>query len=170
MRGRYVVELWRRKQEGRPVSEWRLKPRHEMSPQESARAYWTFEELHALLEQLYDKWKPNRRFAEQCFLEVFHALSYRWLDESHPDPEGFHLDIVGAVSELRLMEDGVDSTGEPNTLSGIVFAGTKIQHDFALFWDYCSLVRDPRTPEDQALLDQGMRYSSFWYGHANTTV
>ena len=31
------------------------------------------------------------------FLSLFHAISARWLDRAHPDPDGFHLDIIGEV-------------------------------------------------------------------------
>ena len=56
--------------------------------------------------------------------------------------DGFHLDIVGEVAEMRLSAEGVDASGFNNTLHGLVFdpvfmppGNAPIKPDFVLFWE-----------------------------------
>jgi hypothetical protein len=85
LRGSYLVELRKRKLEGRPAGEWQLKPRQQLP----SRAFWTYSELVRVLKSLVTKLGEGQ--GVERFMLLFHALSYRWLDPESPDPEGFHV-------------------------------------------------------------------------------
>jgi len=61
------------------------------------------------------------------------VLSYPWLTPDHPDPEGFHLSIVG---------DFLTTNSAPNYL----------------FWDYMCLPQRPRSEADQMQFSAALKW------------
>lgn len=89
-----------------------------------AEAFWTADELRQVATMLGDN-----------FGLLFVAVSYRWLESSHPDPEGFHLSIIATVAKLYLGEAG--KRGFPPDFKSQLAAACKlvgVSPDFAVFW------------------------------------
>ena len=128
----------------------RLKRRQDMP----AEAYWTAAALRGVALKLGDK-----------FGLLFVALSYRWLSKEHPDPDGFHLDIVASVAELYLGLSGQQASASPLVKA---FQSLQVDADFALFWDFPSLFQPPRSDPETALFKRGLKLSNVWYGHAHS--
>lgn len=121
----------------------------------------------AALRALVDSLGPD-------FGLAFVALSYRWLSRDHPDPNGFHLGIVGDVCRSYL---GLDDSGEPgesfdsDKRSPLLAACAQhgvMRADFALFWDFGSLHQKPRSPSEQIAFEGGLKALPSWYGHQDT--
>jgi len=174
IRGRYLAKLWESNCKwvfggvtdnvGHKVDGWvwhgrgeRLLRREELP----AEAFFSPSELRRLVTALGDD-----------YWVLFVALSYRWLSETHPDPDAVHLRKVGQISRLYLGHHGI--VGEnPHWLSPLVKAFvnaglTAKEADFALFWDYGSLFLPPRKPQDDDVSLASSTASSVWYGHAYT--
>ena len=128
----------------------RLKRRQDMP----AEAYWTAAELRVVALELGEK-----------FGLLFVALSYRWLSKEHPDPDGFHLDIVASVAKLYLGLSGKNASESPLVEA---FSSLQTDADFALFWDFPSLCQPPRSEAEAALFKRGLKLSNVWYGHAHS--
>ena len=74
---------------------------------------------------------------------LFVAVSYRWLESNHPDPDSFHLAIIATVAKLYLGEAG--KRGFPPDFKSQLAAACKLVGvipDFAVFW---VRHREPRT-------------------------
>ena len=126
--------------------------------------FWSTDELRWLALKLGDE-----------FGWLFVALSYRWLSAEHPDPDGFHLNIVASVSALYLNMAGGKSLGGAAAFPSALTAAFQ-QHglradrtDFALFWDFAALHQPPRTETEEALFEEGLQLSGVWFGHTETT-
>ena len=73
--------------------------------------------------------------AEKCVAILFRVClrRSRWLSKDHPDPEGFHLEIVAAVSRLYLKE-GKSGTGNYYSPLAEAFEKNNLgEPDFAVF-------------------------------------
>ena len=148
LRGRWLLAL--RKRGGR------LQRRQDLP----AEAFWTAAELRREVARL----GPKR------FGALFVVLSYRWLTKEHPDPDGFHLDIVADVLGLYFAETGRCSSEDSSPLTA-AYAAAGLDWrtaDCALFWDFGSLYQSPRTGAQHALFVLGLKASNIWYGHALT--
>ena len=77
VRGRWIVALAR--------SGGKLMRRQDLPPE----AFVSIDELRKLVAALGDDWGL-----------LFVAISYRWLEATHPDPDGFHLKIIAEVAEM----------------------------------------------------------------------
>jgi hypothetical protein len=130
----------------------RLSRRQDLPPE----AFWSARELRRVVLALGDD-----------FGVLFVALSYRWLDPKHPDPNGFHLGIVASVAELYLnLKGGYES----QLTTAFREHGLRGLTEFALFWDFASLHQTPRTEAEGMLFKRGLNDSNVWYGHARTVV
>ena len=116
-------------------------------------AFLSASDLHRLVSALADDWGL-----------LFVALSYKWLSRAHPDPEGFHLAIVGAVAQLYLKpgESPLTEAFERHNISAAA--------DFALFWDFAVLHQPPRTESKTDQFKRGLNASDVWYGHSQSVV
>lgn len=103
-------------------------------------AFWTAEDLRNTLLRLSGQ--------TQC--SVVFVLSYRWLTQLHPDPDGFHLRLV-----VTFMKEHMDLYHLDET---------------ALFWDFGSLFQKPRSPDEEVMFEEGLKNSNVWYGHTKNTV
>jgi hypothetical protein len=83
----------------------------------------------------------------------FHAVSYGWAEQGHPDRERRHLVILARAIALRIRN--VQEYG----LS-----------DIALFWDFPSLYQPPRSGEEDRLFREGLGAANLIYGHAFVQV
>ena len=136
----------------------RFSRRQDLPPE----AFWSAGELRRVARALGDD-----------FGVLFVALSYRWLTEEHPDPDGFHLGIVASVAELYLNPRGWKDRfgGEYTSQLTAAFRKNGLGlPEFALFWDYASLHQKPRTDAEAELFTEGLQNSNVWYGHARTVV
>ena len=113
------------------------------------------------------------------FLMLIHALSYRWLEASHPDREGFHLRIIAEAAQMRIEDETIaggslwSDVFEPLGLS-------KADVDFGLFWDFPSLFQsdrekgvDDRSDAQKALFKSALAKGgalNVYYGHKYTNV
>jgi len=87
------------------------------------------------------------------------ALSYGWIRQGHPDPDGWHLRLVAHLLKLFF-----------STCPGI--------KDVALFWDFLSLeqVWGPgfqfmgRTPDENRRFKAALNYMQVIYGHQHIFV
>lgn len=93
-------------------------------------AFWPFDSLFTL------DGKMTKRVA---------AISYAWLTNLHPDPEGKFLQIMG-----RVLQYVVGAFG-----------------DSAIFFDWCSLFQESRTPEQLASFKRSLHWILIWYVHAD---
>jgi hypothetical protein len=73
---------------------------------------------------------------------------------------------VGAKVTYEGREMVVSKAGREGELRLTVVNGEAT--DFALFWDFGSLLQKPRTAEQDALFGAGLKASNVWYGHAAT--
>jgi len=118
--------------------------------------------MHDQLCTKFGHGEATRRFGK-----LLVALSYRWLQAAHPDPDSFHLKIVGNAAHLYIKNDS-KSTG----LRALVFEplGRSRDVDFALFWDFASIYQRTRTAEQEDLFIEGLKASNIWYGHRHTVM
>jgi len=179
VRGSYLVKL---SKAGKAIS------RRQELPDE---AFYDYAELLALLHKLREKWgkygedklNENGDIDEFCgdtrFLMLIHALSYRWLEASHPDREGFHLRIIAEAAQMRIEDETIaggslwSDVFEPLGLS-------KADVDFGLFWDFPSLFQsdrekgvDDRSDAQKALFKSALAKGgalNVYYGHKYTNV
>lgn len=86
------------------------------------------------------------------------ALSYMWLDRSHPDPEGCILSFVKSIIRVHLLasEDNIE------------------KERFGLFWDFASLHQHPNPAEgemrsevESALFREGLDAIPYVFMHPN---
>lgn len=128
IRGDFVEHKWR---SGSPL------PRRQQLP---ARAAWDVDELFACVED------------ETQVPPVFLALSYGWITEEHPDPQGFHLQTFAPLLRHFAQHHhvGVDKV--------------------ALFIDWCSLPQHPRSNSDLAVYRRAVHDVDLWYAHMHTNV
>ncbi len=151
LRGRYVVDLWRRG--------GRLSRRQDLPPE----AFWSAAELRELREEILSDKYTGSSLKGLVFGSHLVALSYRWLSKAHPDPDGIVLAIVAEVAEIYLKSPLLRKV--PATDSG----PPAREADFAIFWDFCVLPQGPeRTPEETALFREGLGAANIWYGHQHT--
>lgn len=111
LRGRWVVAL----QAGGGT----LSRRQELPPE----AFWKVEDLRRVVAALGED-----------YALLFVALSYRWLTKEHPDPKGFHLEIVAAVARLYMKAEKMYGMSCSPLAAAFEKAGLG-EPDFALFWE-----------------------------------
>lgn len=175
VRGSYLVKLAKA---GKAIS------RRQELPDE---AFYDYADLLALLHKLRERWgqeDQERHDPEEAdyggdarFMMLIHALSYRWLEASHPDREGFHLRIVAEVAQMAIEDETAHS------LWSFVFKGlgmSKSDVDIGLFWDFGSLYQsdrekgvDDRSDAQKALFGSALAKGgalNVYYGHQHTTA
>ena len=105
--------------------------------------------------------------------DIFHALSYRWISAVHPDPQRFHLEMIGPIAEAKLQElERWENIFGPLDKG---FRAAVQKPDFALLWDFGSLYQpnrvkgtDDRTPEQRQLFNKALSKGgalNLWYDH-----
>ena len=141
LKGRWLCELH---EEG-----GQLQQRQDMP----AEAFWTPAELRTVATALGENYGV-----------LFVALSTKWLSSEHPDPDGFHLDIVAEVAKLYL---GMAGEQQESPLVR-AFSDLGIDPDFALFWSYPSLPQPPLSADESALCKTGVDASKVWFGHSKS--
>lgn len=87
------------------------------------------------------------------------ALSYCWVEPSHPDPKGEQFKSVAKVLDVCLNGLGWDND-----------ASRRVCVDMAVFWDYGSLYQNDRSEEELASFMHGLKSVNLWYSHQMTTV
>ena len=139
-------------------------------------AFWTHKELRDLVGKI-----GNHQHLVHGGIDwglLFVALSYRWLSQAHPDPDGYHLKRVATAASLYLKKD--DEWGSP-LVALFQEADLEEAPDFALFWDFGSLVQKgpptveggpfvERTPDEVRLFKSGLGALPVWYGHSFSVV
>eukprot|EP00929_Paragymnodinium_shiwhaense_P014597 TRINITY_DN122520_c0_g1_i1.p1 TRINITY_DN122520_c0_g1~~TRINITY_DN122520_c0_g1_i1.p1 ORF type:complete len:520 (+),score=45.25 TRINITY_DN122520_c0_g1_i1:115-1674(+) len=78
------------------------------------------------------------------------AVSYPWLDASHPDPDAFHLGILGPVLEKFVM--------------------ARPGRQVALFIDFCCMFQMPRTAEQEIGFATGLKQINVLYAQQTVHV
>lgn len=128
LRGSYVVRMWRAGE--------RLQCRRDLPPE----AFYTAAELESLLRAC--QLARRGESALQAFGSVCVALCYRWIKADHPDPDRWHLGLVG-----RMAHTYTQAVCKP-LFADLAAAGLHVGHaDFALFWDYASVHLDLTVPK-----------------------
>ena len=107
-------------------------------------------------------WKSSGRFAkrqdlpEKAFLprpsRHVVAISYGWLEKGDPDPDGWHLGILGPLLDLfvrNLIQVGQAATAD----------------DVGFFIDFCCLWQAPREGARKASFDRGLRLTNYVYAN-----
>ena len=178
LRGSWLVAL---KESGGKLSR-----RQDLPPE----AFWTAHDLQRRASALGD---------DDAGL-LFVALSSRWLSAEHADPHGVSLAVVAAAAKHYIGISGYYSVrpaaktplADAHERSGFV----ESEIDFAIFWDFASLMQPPpaaprppadakksedsknvekeevveeepaRTTDEERLYQLGLRASSLWYRHA----
>lgn len=101
-------------------------------------------------------WDPAELREQQKWVDIV-AISYCWIDPSHPDPEGEHLVRLKDMVRVRLRGASHDR-----------------QSDLALFFDYMSMhQRGPdkkRTLAEERSFQRALKHVSLWYAHQSTEV
>lgn len=102
-------------------------------------AVWGGEELKRDVEE-YES-QPRQRQPHKII-----AISYCWLQEGHPDPEGAQFKLLGQLIRCRLRSvgDGVD---------------------LAIYIDYCSVFQEPRSELETAAYNESLDSMHFWFAH-----
>ena len=151
LKGSFIVDLMMQRKP--------LLRRQDLPPE----AFWSVEELYKIfdgLKQIFDTEEATSRFCK-----MFVAISYRWLGAGAPDPDAFHLKIIGNASRLYMRNPA--ATG----LCSLVFSPLGLKKvDFAIFWDWASLFQPERTAEQKTLFKAGLNASNIWYGHRHTVM
>lgn len=81
------------------------------------------------------------------------VLSYMWQSIEHPDPDGCTLRLLQRA--LRLYKNGETISRDDR---------------LGIFWDFCSLHQNPRTPEEENLFREGLEGISYLYMHPDSVV
>ena len=112
--------------------------------------------------------QPREAQAEK--LEVV-ALSYCWIDLSHPDPQCYHLRTLCGLVEKFVT--GTFIATKANTSMGIQFVaggnevlGSRDGRPVGLFLDWMSVLQQPRNDADE----RALRSINPWYAHSATTT
>lgn len=78
------------------------------------------------------------------------AVSYCWLTEEHPDPQGNQLQIMSRVLwQFSQYWDGAN---------------------VAIFIDWCSLYQEPRSKSEKAAFHRSLRHIHLWYTHQDISL
>lgn len=127
-------------------------------------AFFGVEELRKLIAAFGNDWGL-----------LFVAISCRWLDTDHPDPNSFHLAVIAKVAKIYL--SGRDEYNRPcsplvEAFKRVGYSGTA---DFGLMWDFMSLHQRPAgggelNPQEAGLFALGRSALPIWFGHAETVV
>ena len=118
-----------------------------------------------------------RRWADALgddFGVIFVVLSYKWLSAEHPDPDGHHLAAVADVARtytLPSYEEGLNRISRSPLTAAFERAGLDEPPDFALLWDFASLLQPPwKDAREEALFGEGLEAATaLWCGHAHST-
>lgn len=111
----------------------RLQSRRDLPPE----AFYTVAELESLLRAC--QLARRGELALQAFGSLCVALCYRWIEADHPDPDQWHLGLVG-----RMAHTYTQAVCKP-LFADLAAAGLHMgDADFALFWDYASIHLEPR--------------------------
>ena len=137
LRASYAIEL---------AKTGKMLPKREDLPE---RAFWSADELSDIFGKLYALFGAEE--AERRFALFFVAISCHWFDAEHPDPDGFHLNIVAHFARAYVSDHsagagtpaaanaasgaGPSAVREP-TLRSEVLDPLRMQPDCALLWDY----------------------------------
>ena len=139
MRGSYLMELQRTNDQ---------LPRRQALPPE---ALWPLAELRHTLDELGDD-----------FGLLYVAVSYRWLDHEHPDPDRFHLAILSQVLEkyLRPKDSSMSPLASVFPKAWAVgyhdhLPGHDRDVDCVVFWDFASLYQSPWLADEEVLYRAG---------------
>lgn len=90
-------------------------------------------------------WNPRDLFhPDGSLCKSFVAVSHAWLTKDHPDPDGVRVHLIGVVIQMI----------------NVVFG------DVAVYWDWCSLYQEPRTPEEQIQFDRSVADAAIWWMHS----
>ena len=100
-----------------------------------------------------------------CVLPIV-AVSACWLTQSHPDPRGEQLRLIGQALERHARKYRAE------------VAGGKGFHEMGVFWDFGSLpqveesgeFQGRRRPNEQIQFDSALRDMDLWFGHMGTVA
>jgi len=100
-------------------------------------------------------WEPEELMVADSVRRGYEivAISHCWMSREHPDPHGDQLRTLG-----QFIEAWSDSL--PGLLPSRV----------ALFFDWCSLHQEPRSPEEEELFKRALASSELWFAHKVTYV
>jgi len=100
--------------------------------------------------------------AEKEKLEII-AVSASWTSERHADPARYHLATLAELARrFRDSSPADEDEGEQ------VGRGASDGRPVGVFWDWVSLVQEPRSPQESTLYAQAMENIGQWY--VNSTV
>ena len=107
-------------------------------------------------------------------LEVI-AVSYCWMDSSHPDPQCYHLRTLSCL--LQKFVAGVFLEGKIYHHRG---GRCLVTSDFVLrsgdgrplglFLDWMSVPQQPRSAEEEKVFKRALESINLWYAHSTTTT
>eukprot|EP00450_Noctiluca_scintillans_P025539 CAMPEP_0194523408 /NCGR_PEP_ID=MMETSP0253-20130528/58277_1 /TAXON_ID=2966 /ORGANISM="Noctiluca scintillans" /LENGTH=912 /DNA_ID=CAMNT_0039367945 /DNA_START=225 /DNA_END=2963 /DNA_ORIENTATION=- len=105
-------------------------------------------------------WRPtealeNLRKSGNTIQFFLHAVSYRWLDDDHPDKDRDIIEIV--VTCVRLAMEARKTLRFDNP-------------DVAVFWDFACLPQEPRSEDEYRFFKTGLKFSNIIYGHQLSAV
>jgi len=96
------------------------------------------------------------------------AVSYCWLTESHPDPEGEQLQLLAKAFRERF---AAKSRQHEWVKHGFGESEVMVyEQDFGVFLDWCSLYQEPRSPSELRSFKLSLQFINLWYAHELTQV
>ena len=107
-------------------------------------------------------------------LEVI-AVSYCWVDASHPDPQCYHVQTLDCL--LQKFVAGIfvefkryDYRGSSSLTTGDRVFGSSDGRPVGLFLDWMSVFQQPRSAEEDEVFKRALRSINLWYAHSSTTT
>ena len=107
-------------------------------------------------------------------LEVV-AVSYCWIDSSHPDPQCYHLRTLCGLLEKFVTGTFIatktyTSMGKTFVANGNEVLGSGDGRPVGLFLDWMSAPQELRNDADARVFERALRSINLWYAHSATTT